>query len=567
MRHFGPISGIATFKDIYIATAGYDNQVILWDARTKTPIQRVLHDHLANQCAFNATGTLLVSASSDYTARVWEVPSLRLKAVLIGHDDDIEMAAFSPDGLTIATSSRDHTIRLFNLSGQTLKILQGHTADVISVCWSSDGETLVSSSDDGSIRRWDANTGLQLEIIDLGGVETDTVALSREGIIFAGDDEGKISIISSTGTHLQPAHCAGIKRIIWDDAQRLLVSLSYDRSVMLWHLTRDNTLVKTAETSLPSIIWPRSCALLGSNRIAFVTFGSSYATWNFTTQEWDLSAIEPAISLNAVAVVGDDIYSIGDAGILHINGQPSIKAGSLCNFLLPFGDSVLTGGQMGTVFDARTGQAVYQHRSPLNCGITFHKGAKLHAAIGTYTGEALIFSLENRQPRFLTEVRMHENAIKGIAADETYIFSVCATAAAAFFRIADFELETYLDKAHDRISNGCTQIQGGFASIGRDLKLRLWRDGKSEVYDTPHNHSIKCIAISRDRTLIATGSYGGTVAIFDLAKRAWATFEKPTASGISCLTHDVRGDGFLASAYDGRIYPITAQTSTQPLLS
>ena len=268
MKHFGPISGIATFKDCYVATAGYDNQVILWDAKTKTPIQRVVHDHLANQCAFNPTGTLLVSASSDYTARVWEVPSLRMKAVLIGHDDDIEMAAFSPDGQTIATCSRDHTLRIFDLNGRTLRILKGHTADVISVCWAVDGATLVSSSDDGSIRRWDAMTGEQLEIIDLGGVETDTVALSRDGIIFAGDDEGKISLISAQGTYLQPAHTAGIKRIIWDDAQRLLISLSYDRSVMLWHLNSHNRLEKTAETSLPSIIWPRSCALLGEDQIA-----------------------------------------------------------------------------------------------------------------------------------------------------------------------------------------------------------------------------------------------------------------------------------------------------------
>lgn len=564
MRHFGPISGIATYKDHYIATAGYDNQVILWDARNQTPIQRVLHDHLANQCAFNSSGTLLVSASSDYTARVWEVPSLRLKSVLIGHDDDIEMAAFSPDGQTIATCSRDHSIRVFDLSGQTLNILLGHTADVISVCWSADGQTLVSSSDDGSIRRWDANTGQQLEIIDLGGVETDTVALSREGIIFAGDDEGKISIISAYGTQLQPAHSAGIKRIIWDDNQRLLISLSYDRSVMLWHLQQDGCLVKTAETSLPSIIWPRSCALLGSHRIAFVTFGSRYATWDFATQTWDLSGIEPAVSLNAVAVVGEEVYSIGDAGILHINGQASVKAGSLCNFLLPFGDSVLTGGQMGTVFDARTGATLYQHRSPLNCGTTFIKNGVLHAAIGTYTGEALIFALDQQQPRFVTQVSMHENAIKGIAADETYIFSVCATAAAAFFRIADFTLETYLDKAHERISNGCTQIQGGFASIGRDLKLRLWRDGNSEVFDTPHSHSIKCIAISRDSSMIATGSYGGTVALFDLKKRVWTSVEKPTASGISCLTHDASGEGFLASAYDGRIYPITPRVAVQP---
>ena len=53
----------------------------------------------------------------------------------------------------------------------------------------------------------------------------------------------------------------------------------------------------------------------------------------------------------------------------------------------------------------------------------------------------------------------------------------------------------------------------------------------------------------------------GTVAVFDLAKRNWTTVEKITASGISCLTHDAEGSGFLASAYDGRIYPIASRAA------
>ncbi len=557
MKHFAPISGIACFQSKYIATAGYDNQVILWDAESKRSIQRVFHDHLANQCAFNADGTLLVSASSDHTARIWEIPTLRLKAALIGHQDDIEMAAFSPDGSMVATCSRDHTIRLFDLEGRCLRVLAGHTADVISISWSADGGKLVSSSDDGSIRRWDSASGAQLELIDMGGIETDTLSLGRDGTIFAGDDEGRISIIAAAGTQIYAAHAAGIKRIVWDDEQRLLVSLSYDRSVILWRLSAEGELNKTAQTSLPSVIWPRSCALLGGERIVFATFGSSYATWNYRADTWDLDAIDPAISLNAVAVVGDDQYTIGDAGVVKINGAPSVQIGSLCNFLLPFGPLLLTGGQMGTVYDAISGRVLHQHRSPLNCGTTFHKDGVLHAAIGTYTGEAIIFSLEaDGQVRHVGDVRMHDNAIKGISADEEILFSVCATAAVAFYRIADFAQASYIANAHERISNGCTRIEGGFASISRDLKLRLWRNGESEVFDTPHRHSVKCIAASADQRYIATGSYGGTVAIFDLAQRSWKQFGKPTASGISCLVSDHRSNGFLASSYDGVIYPL-----------
>lgn len=40
MKHIGPISGVAAFKGKWIATAGYDNQVILWDAATGKPVSR-----------------------------------------------------------------------------------------------------------------------------------------------------------------------------------------------------------------------------------------------------------------------------------------------------------------------------------------------------------------------------------------------------------------------------------------------------------------------------------------------------------------------------------------------
>ena len=59
IEHEGPISGIATFGDRLVATAGYDNQIILWDSRERRALARGCHDHLVNQCEFSADGKLI----------------------------------------------------------------------------------------------------------------------------------------------------------------------------------------------------------------------------------------------------------------------------------------------------------------------------------------------------------------------------------------------------------------------------------------------------------------------------------------------------------------------------
>lgn len=554
IQHTSPISGIACHANQYVATAGYDNKVILWNAINKQAIAQGFHDHLANQCRFSPCGHYLLSTSSDYTARLWSVPTMKLLAVLTDHQDDVESAAFHPHKNLIATAARDHKVRIFDTAGKLIIEFSGHNKDVISVEWSQDGEYLISSSDDGTIKYWDVQNKKLMKDMDLHGVETDTIVITETGIIFAGNDRGEIVILKDDDQVFMSAHRAGIKRLIYNAANKLLVSLSYDRKLCLWGVANNGELKQQASSELPSIVWPRSCAFLNDEELVFATFGSSYAKYNFISDYWDLDYIISTPGINALIKFYDDIYTVDDAGIVFKNNLPIQSLPSLCNFFVRLEDVLLTGGQTGEIFNALTGEVIYQYRSPLNCAANYTVDDIQYVMVGAYTGAGIILAWQDHKIVFKKIIALHNNAVKGLAATNNNIFSVCATGAAAFHDVHTLQCVQCYPEAHQKIANGCAVLAGEiFASVGRDLKLNIFNQEVANSIATPHSHSIKCIASSLDGEYIATGGYNGLVAIYHLSTGRW-TSSRPTISGISCVIFDEDNKQFLASSYDGKVY-------------
>src|SRR5450830_216327 len=556
IQHLAPISGIDAAPG-HVATAGYDNQLILWDRHGRA-------------LAGARHGRLLVSASSDYTARVWALPGLASVAVLGGHRDDVEMAVFSPDESRVATASRDCLVRIFDAASGTLQAcLEGHQADVISVEWAAGGQELVSSGDDGTIRRFSAGTGALLATTDLDGVEADTVVCGPAGVRFVGTDRGEIVTLREDGRHATVAHASGIKRRVYQAASATLLSASYDRQVKLWRVAADGALALRQAFTAPPAVWLRCAAFADPASILFGTFGSSFARYRCDSGQWCLDGVTDTPGINAVRPFGGAVCTVGDAGVVRRGGQVVQRLGSLCNFLLEYDGRLLTGGHLGQLFDAVSGALLYQHHSPLNCGAAFLRDGSPHVVIGSYTGECIVLRHDGAGAlRTVAVLRPHDNAVKGIAASAREIFTVCATGAAAFIPISSLAGTRVLQGAHERISNGAALLpDGGFASISRDRKLRLWRDGAAgvtRVITTPHFHSIKCVAVCPRSGLIATGSYNGMVAVYDEAAARWVRIVRPTQAGISSLAAAREAGSFLASAYDGKVHLVETLAQAQP---
>jgi WD40 repeat protein len=74
---------------------------------------------------------------------------------LEGHTEPVFSATFSPDGKMIVTASGDNTARIWDATtGKELKKLEGHTSWINSAVFSPDGKTVVTASNDDTARIW-----------------------------------------------------------------------------------------------------------------------------------------------------------------------------------------------------------------------------------------------------------------------------------------------------------------------------------------------------------------------------------------------------------------------------
>lgn len=165
-------------------------------------------------------------SAKDTTVRVWSRATLSLVATLQGHTGPVNAIDLSPTSNRIISASGDGTLILWDIPTQKLtRTFSGHSRGLACVAFvpppppppfartqsssseENDDETqpiedelVVSGSNDKTIRVWRASTGECISLLE-----------GHEGLVRA---------------------------LAYDRVTGRLVSASYDRSVILWQLTR-----------------------------------------------------------------------------------------------------------------------------------------------------------------------------------------------------------------------------------------------------------------------------------------------------------------------------------------
>ena len=131
-------------------------ETTLWDVGEARMIARLEHRGAVTHAESSATGDLVVTASTDRTARVWDTATGKPVTPPLAHADIVNYAAFSPDGRVVVTASADRTARVWDaLTGAPITPPLEHDNRVMHASFASDGAQVITASLDRTARLWD----------------------------------------------------------------------------------------------------------------------------------------------------------------------------------------------------------------------------------------------------------------------------------------------------------------------------------------------------------------------------------------------------------------------------
>jgi WD40 repeat protein len=228
-----------------LASAGSDQTIKLWSLADVigTPPKSVTllktltgHQDAINSISFSPNGKMIASASKDKSIKIWNLVNGSSQN-FYGHTGEVNHVSFSPDGKTLASASADHTIKLWKLDGTLLKSLEGHTNWVRSVSFNPEGTVVVSVSDDNSIKFWRINSAA-LMTLPHDDIVT-SISFSPNGQILASasaDRTVKIWNKNSTLQRILRGHNDVVNSVSFSPNGQTLASASADKTIKLWSI-------------------------------------------------------------------------------------------------------------------------------------------------------------------------------------------------------------------------------------------------------------------------------------------------------------------------------------------
>lgn len=193
------------------------------------------HSAAVTSLTFSSDGSLLASASSDCTTRLWETETGRSRGIL-DHHSKVCGLAFSPDGRVLVSGSY-RSLKLLDTTGKSQPLsLECHKLQSGKVLFSPDGQT-IGALGRKSARLWNVSTGANCgDFEDAYGQRPEDMDFSQDSerimIAFGSDVEVRDVKTSRVVAEFQE-HRTSIFSVQFSPDSRFVLSASND-SIWIW---------------------------------------------------------------------------------------------------------------------------------------------------------------------------------------------------------------------------------------------------------------------------------------------------------------------------------------------
>ncbi len=450
---------------------------------------------------FAAALSLQHSYAQDYTRKgLPKGAKMRLGKGWISGD-----VTFSPDGTVLAVPCRTG-VWLYDVeTGAEINLLFGHTEPVSSVAFSPDGKILAGGSWDNTIRLWDVQTGKAI--------------------------------------HTLVGHTENVGTMAFSPDATTLASASWDSTVRLWDV-RTGIGIHAFESNTD-----------GRTAITFSPDGLTLAGWRESIIHlWDVESGEPVNALErnrrwlrsiGISLDGATLVREGANSAIHspndsvVEVVPSFKGhldkiksvayspdGSTLAIAMKDWDSVWGDDIVIRLWDTRTGEILYALTGHWNADdsltdiyVAFSPGGETLASVGSY--DSMVRLWDARTGKLLGRPETFADGVRSIAfsPDGSTLFWTEGTVIRSWDVGTGLRRWPYFGGHSGRVNSIAFSPDGATLASGSwDGSIGLWdvhvRENKQLFY--AHEAGVTSVAFSPDGFTLASGGRDKTVRLWDV---------------------------------------------------
>lgn len=214
--HEGPISKLKYNRegDLLFTCARKDSKPVAWYADNGERVGNYIgHEGAVWDVDIDFTSTILITASADRTAKLWEVETGK-ELFSFGHQSSVRSCGFAEGDrmvLTVGENNFDQqaTIFIYNVAPEITQDMSDepvramfakNTGKIYGALWGGLNSFIISAGEDGTIRKWNVETGQEEHAVKAHNKPIKSITYNKDKTMFitaSGDHTAKLYDVRS----------------------------------------------------------------------------------------------------------------------------------------------------------------------------------------------------------------------------------------------------------------------------------------------------------------------------------------------------------------------------------